>query len=51
MKRILLLTIVLLTGARADWTGRKLIGSYPNWDYWWLNVRLAIDPSENPSTG
>lgn len=26
-----------------SWTARKLIGTYTNWDYWWLNVRLAID--------
>jgi hypothetical protein len=36
--------VLLMTGsAQAGWTGRKLVGSYPSWDYWWLNVRLAID--------
>ena len=40
---IFVMVLALLTGARAVWTSRKLVGSYPNWDYWWLNVRLAVD--------
>ena len=46
MKRtILCLLLILLAGASAQssWTPRKLIGTYLNWDYWWLNVRIGID--------
>ncbi|MBD3370929.1 T9SS type A sorting domain-containing protein [Candidatus Fermentibacteria bacterium] len=30
-------------GTADSWTARKLVGTYTNWDYWWLNARLAID--------
>lgn len=45
MKRdvIIILAAAVMAAGQSFWTPRKLIGSYPNWDYWWLNVRLGID--------
>ena len=46
MKKSMLVVvfILLVSGSvQAGWTSRKLVGSYPSWDYWWLNARLAID--------
>ncbi|MBM3314559.1 T9SS type A sorting domain-containing protein [candidate division WOR-3 bacterium] len=40
------LLLMLAGAALADWTPRRLVGSYPDWDYWWLNVRLAIDRTD-----
>ncbi len=46
MKRILALVLVAaaLATAAGFWTEPKLVGTYPNWDYWWLNVRIGVDP-------
>ena len=44
MRKLVLLAIALaaaLAAGQSGWTPRKLVGSYPNWDYWWLNVRFA----------
>jgi hypothetical protein len=45
MKRVTIPVILLMALACGQglWTPRKLVGSYPSWDYWWLNVRLAVD--------
>ena len=46
MKKVILFFLVILltvVSAQGSWTPRKLIGTYPNWNYWWLNVRIGID--------
>jgi len=46
MKKVILcFAVILLTivSAQGSWTPRKLIGTYPDWNYWWLNVRIGID--------
>ncbi len=46
MKRLSLCCIIILliwTCAQSSWTPRKLIGTYQDWNYWWLNVRIGID--------
>lgn len=46
MKKVTLACLVLFASvllAQTSWTERKLVGSYPNWDYWWLNVRIGVD--------
>jgi hypothetical protein len=46
MKRLSLCFVMILltwTCGQSSWTTRKLIGTYQNWDYWWLNVRIGID--------
>jgi hypothetical protein len=32
-----------IASAQNSWTPRKLIGTYENWNYWWLNARIAVD--------
>ena len=48
MKRLALCCLIILLTwtfafAQSSWTPRKLIGTYLNWNYWWLNVRIGID--------
>ncbi|MEO0078450.1 MAG: hypothetical protein ABIK86_05570 [candidate division WOR-3 bacterium] len=45
MRKLCAFVLVLadLAAGQWLWTPRKLVGSYPNWNYWWLNVRLAVD--------
>ena len=46
MRRFVLLGVafgVVLAAGQGFWTEPKLVGTYPNWDYWWLNVRVGID--------
>ena len=50
MKKTVLLAIgvvVALAAGQSGWTPRRLVGSYPNWDYWWLNVRLAAGAGDS----
>jgi len=41
---VLILLSAALAAASGFWTEPKLVGTYPTWDYWWLNVRAGIDP-------
>jgi hypothetical protein len=46
MKRLSLCCVIILltwTCGQSSWTPRKLIGTYQDWNYWWLNVRIGID--------
>jgi hypothetical protein len=46
MRRFVLLGVALgvaLAAGEGFWTEPKLVGTYPNWDYWWLNVRVGVD--------
>ena len=46
MKKAVLFCLVVLvavSSAQSFWTGRKLVTTRVNWDYWWLNVRIGID--------
>ncbi|OYD17016.1 hypothetical protein CH330_01130 [candidate division WOR-3 bacterium JGI_Cruoil_03_51_56] len=46
MKKTVLFCLVILVAvgsAQSFWTERKLVTTRPNWDYWWLNVRIGID--------
>lgn len=38
-----LLILIAVVYAQNSWTARKLIGTYTNWNYWWLNARIGID--------
>jgi hypothetical protein len=41
---VLILLSAALATAAGFWTEPKLVGTYANWDYWWLNVRIGVDP-------
>lgn len=41
--RSAILALTVVAAAAPCWTPRKLVGTYPNWNYWWLNVRIGVD--------
>ncbi len=46
MKKAILVCLTILVAvasAQSFWTDRKLVTTRPNWDYWWLNVRIGVD--------
>ncbi len=41
--RAVLVILLGVVSLAIGWTPRKLVASYPAWNYWWLNTRIGAD--------